>query len=419
MSSKSPQAGAMAPLSILIKRRNRGYANKQGVNLGNKQVGTQLFDDKPASSSNRGEGLTCEISHKLIDPEWDLFVANVSKGDHRQSSLWAAFKASYGWSPIRIIVKKEGHIVAGAQVLVRRLLGTLKIAHVLQGPVLSSNASVLLETVLDQLVRVVGANKISFLAVLPAYNCGAVDLLRKYGFHASGFLGGERATLIIDLSQESKLLLRQMRRTTRNNIRLGHDRGVRVRVGEERDLNIFHELLKSTSRRHKFTPESRDNCLNLWRHLEPSRHIMLFLAEYRGEVLSGLLAIPFGDTVMMKMFGWSGSKKWLRPNELLVWKAIEWSKEEGFIYFDLDGIHISAALALLSGACLPEPVKSSGTRFKLGFGGSAVLLPATYEYISNRAMRALSRKLFPEHGNRDLSPMLHRVLSERIIRKMR
>lgn len=388
-----------------------------GGNLGNNQVGSKPFGDNPASCSNTGEGLTCEISHKLIDSAWDSFVESVPRGDHLQSSLWAAFKASYGWSPIRIIIKKDGHTIAGVQFLVRRLFGVLKIAHVLQGPVLSSHEPGLFETMMQQLVKFIRAYKISYFAMLPACDCSAVDVLERNGFHTSAFLGGQRATLIIDLSQDSSTLLQNMRRTTRNNIRLGCDQGIWIREGREADLAFSHRLLEATGRRHKGVPESKEYYLDLWKHLEPSNHVKLFLAEYQGDLLSSVLVIPYGNMVAMKVFAWSGGRRWLRPNELLIWRAIRWSKENGFLNFDLNGIHISAARALLSGQSLPESEKSTTTRFKLGFGGSIVFLPATYEYIANRAMNSLFSKFFLIERDSNLTPILHHILSSRIMRK--
>ncbi len=295
--------------------------------------------------------------------------------------------------------------------LVRRL-GVLKIAHVLQGPVLSRSEPELLEAVLDQLVRVIRAQKISYLAVQPATNCDAAESFEKWGLQVSPFLVGQRATSVLDLSPELRIIMRRMRRTTRNNVGLAQELGVQVRQGKESDLAGFHRLLMATGERRHFVPESLDYCLKMWRNFAPSQGLKLFLAEYEGELLSGLLAVPFGDTVAMKMLGWSGSKRRLRPNELVVWKAVEWAKESGFLSFDLCGIDASAAIDLVAGKPLPESEESSITRFKLGFGGAVVLVPPTYEYISNAALRVVSRELLTLLGRWDISMTAHRVLSE-------
>jgi peptidoglycan pentaglycine glycine transferase (the first glycine) len=385
--------------------------NEQVRNLRNQQIGSPPFDDQPSLVADRAEGLRCEISHKLLDPEWDSFVAGVPLGNHFQSSPWAGFKASSGWSPIRIMIRKGSRIVAGVQVLVRSFLGTIKIAHVVQGPVLSSHEPELFETVLDELAKLIRADKIVYLAMHPAYDCGAVDMLEKHKFHARSFISKERATLIIDLSQDSRELLRKMRRTTRNNIRLGCDQGIRILNGKDTDIAVFHKLLAATGRRHTVTLESEEYLKSLWKHLEPLGHIRLFLAEYQGEILSGLLVIPFGNTVTMKKLAWGGSQRWLRPNELLIWKAIEWSKEKGFRYFDINGINIMAARALLSGKPLPEFEKQRSTRFVLGFRGSVVLLPAGYEYTSNRVMSSLFNRVDLIVESNKLNPILQRILS--------
>jgi peptidoglycan pentaglycine glycine transferase (the first glycine) len=385
--------------------------------LEDNQVGLQQYGLKLEPFLEIGKGLTHEISHKLIDSEWDSFVKSVPRGDHLQSSPWAAFKASYGWSPIRIIIKKDGLAVAGVQFLVRRVFGVLKIAQVLQGPVLSSQEPELFETTIQELVRLIRVIKINYLVVVPACDCSAAEVLGEKGFRPSGFLGGPRATLIIDLLQDSNALLHKMRRTTRNNIRIGRDQGIRVREGGEGDLAVFYRLLEATTKRHKGDPESKKYYLDLWKHLEPSNHVRLFLAEYQGEILSGVLLVPFGNTVTVKGLAWSGGRRWLRPNELLMWKAIGWSKENGFRYFDLNGISLLAAESLIAGQALPESERSTATRFKLGFGGGVILLPRAFEFIPNKAMSLLIGKLIPADRDNNLSPFLHRIFSSRLMRK--
>jgi lipid II:glycine glycyltransferase (peptidoglycan interpeptide bridge formation enzyme) len=356
------------------------------------------------------EGLTFAICCQEVDPAWDEFVASAPAGEYLQSSLWAAFKARMGWSPIRIILKADSCIVAGAQVLVRQLPFGLKFADVLQGPVLRSYEPELFNLVLDQLVNLVQTYKINYLTLQPGCDCGVLSDLNRKRFQDSPLLRGGRATLQIDLSQGSRSILHQMRRTTRDNIGRAENQGIRIRAGKQEDLTVFHQLLEATARRQKFTAESREYYLNLWETLEPSKQLKLFISEYQDEVLSALLAIPFGNTVRAKKFVWSGGKGWLRPNELLLWKAIEWSKENGFLKFNLGGIEPSAAQAHLCGTPLPEPLKRTPSRFLLGFGGQIVLLPPTYEYIPNRALRMALQKSTSLFSSRSLVVLLQNTV---------
>jgi len=53
----------------------------------------------------------------------------------------------------------------------------------------------------------------------------------------------------------------------------------------------------------------------------------LLLADYKGEILSSILLLAFGDTVSYKMGGWSGERRDVRPNELLHWTAMRWARD--------------------------------------------------------------------------------------------
>ncbi len=329
-----------------------------------------------------------------------------------QTSLWSAFKVSSNWLPIRAILRRNGNIVGGAQVLVRQLPLGLKIARVPQGPVILNSDPELFITVIEYLVDLIRIHNINYMALQPDVNYSKVDELRDRGVEISQFLGDVRATLLLDLTQRSETLLRQMRRTTRNNIRQAEGLGIRVREGTLADMSIFSDLMERTARRQEFVARPLAYYISMWTSLNPAHHIKLFLAEYQGEPISSLLVIPFGDTVMVEAVGWSGPRSRLRPNELLLWKGIEWAKNEGYRQFDLAGIHISAAHALLSGKSLPEDLKSDATRFKLGFGGSIVMKPPTFEYIPNRALRLFLRKSSSIIGKRDLTSLLQEVLSK-------
>jgi lipid II:glycine glycyltransferase (peptidoglycan interpeptide bridge formation enzyme) len=79
------------------------------------------------------------------------------------------------------------------------------------------------------------------------------------------------------------------------------------------------------------------------------------------------------------MGAWSGSRTGLRPNELMHWHAIQWARERGYRYYDLDGIDEPAARAVLAGEELPESGKRGTTHFKLGLGGEVTLYPTAYD----------------------------------------
>jgi lipid II:glycine glycyltransferase (peptidoglycan interpeptide bridge formation enzyme) len=203
------------------------------------------------------------------------------------------------------------------------------------------------------------------------------------------------ATVVLDLGPDEDVLLSRMKPKTRYNVQLSQRKGIRVREGTAADLPVFQQMLEQTARRQKFSPNSALQLANMCRILSPAGQFKLFIAEYEGQAVSGLLAVPFRDTVIYKRGAWSGQHGSRRPNEALHWAAIQWAKRQGFRYYDFDGIQARTAKRIVKGEPLPDSMLQSVTRFKLGFGGRVVLLPGSYSYICHPLLRWGCQRTFP------------------------
>jgi hypothetical protein len=154
-------------------------------------------------------------------------------------------------------------------------------------------------------------------------------------------------------------------------------------------------MLKATATRQDFSPYPLHYFHAMWRLLEPTGNLKLFLALLGDEVVSGQLIVPFGDTVINKMSVWSGSHGSKRPNEVLQWHSIEWSKRNGYHYYDFEGIDERAAALVQKGEPIPDELKQTVTSFKLGFGGDAARFPPALYLVRNRYLRWGYETVFP------------------------
>ena len=73
----------------------------------------------------------------LDETTWDRLVSQDPNGHLLQTWDWGELKGAFGWTPWRVAVERDGALVAGAQVLYRRL-GPLTMAYIPKGPVLCS-----------------------------------------------------------------------------------------------------------------------------------------------------------------------------------------------------------------------------------------------------------------------------------------
>jgi lipid II:glycine glycyltransferase (peptidoglycan interpeptide bridge formation enzyme) len=328
-----------------------------------------------------------------LDPlRWDEFVASHPGGGHLQLSQWAAVKRTVGWDSVIAGFETNDGIVGGAAILHRRIPVFGRIGYIPRGPLLDDPD--LAPRFVEELTRMASRLGIRHLTVQPPMGGEALEpVMATAGFFPGTAPVAPDATLVVDLARDDDEILGAMSARTRYNVRLFQRRELRLRGGDATDLAAYHHLLERTSKRQGFDPYPLDYYLALWEQLAPLGHIHLFLLERSDELVSAMLAVTFGDTVTNKLAVWSGEHGQDRPNEGLYWMVMQWGKANGFRRFDLEGIPRPVAEATIAGAEIPEKYRSSVASFKLGFGGTLLLLPGPWIWASSRPVAAAYRKL--------------------------
>lgn len=348
------------------------------------------------------------------DREWDAFLASTPGGHHAQSSCWAQLKATIGWRAVRVAVTDADRVVGGAQLLFKPLplQRAGHIGYVTRGPLIAPGHVAALNPVLRELQRMAQQLQVRYLAVQPPANGAWIEPhLIEAGFRATTIELAPTATVLVDLHADRETLLARLKRRTRSNVRHGLKHGLTFREGDERDLPAYNALVKATSQRQQFASYSQTYFEDLWRLYRPSGYIRLFIVEADSRLVSAMLAITFGGTVINRLSVWSGELGSAKPNDVLQWKAIEWAQEHGYHYYDLEGIHRPTAEALLCGEEIPDDALQSVTSFKLGFGGQVILYPRAHEYIGNPALRWGYYHVF--------NPVSRRLAVENLVRGVR
>lgn len=289
------------------------------------------------------------------DPAWDDSLASVPGGQHVQTSLWAQVKAELGWRAIRIQLGDDRQLIAGAQLLLKPLSIMGALAYLPQGPLLRHRDDALADVLLGAVHRAARAHRVRYLVVQPSDgDSDMMSRLSRHGFRPSALEVGPTATMRIDVTQDLDTILAQMKAKTRYNIRHGERRGITVREGTGQHVSLFYQALVATSQRQGFMPYPQSYFETMARIFEPQGRFRFFIAMYRDEPVSILLAIRFGRTTVYKKGAWFGRYGEHHPNEVLHWAAIKWAKAQGCHDYDLEGIDPRAAQALLREEPLPE-----------------------------------------------------------------
>lgn len=357
-----------------------------------------------------------EVSSALEDTEWDAFVAETPGGHHAQTSLWAQLKASLGWRSMRIIVRQQRLIIGGAQLLFRNVSLLGSVGYLTKGPLISVDDVILEDLIMGQIHQVSKVNHARYLVVQPPNLNNRQNLsnrMANWGFKESlmPFAPTPYTTLLIDLHRDLSDILSRMRTSTRRNIRLAERRGITVREGTEQDLNVFYRTLMATSTRQNFSEYPEEYWNRFHKAFSACGYAKIFLSEYKGEVVSSLLLVNFGDTVIYKKGGWMGNCKDLHPNDLLHWKAIQWAKCQGYHYYDFEGINSDAAKAIQREGSLPKAYQRTVTWYKLGFGGELTFYPVPFDYVYNPVLRWIYLTLFAKVRHRsDINYFINRFI---------
>lgn len=349
-------------------------------------------------------GYTVNVSETLVDPDWDAFVSVTPGGHHVQTSCWAQVKSPLGWKSVRIVASTGGDIVGGAQILMRPSPIGGSIAYVTKGPICADRCPELAEMLIQQIVHFCRRYRCRFLAIQPPNNGGWVcRTIDHFGFCKSSLEISPTASLLIDLAPGADKIMGKMKRETRRNIRRSERAGVTVYEGDHSDLDLFYPLYLATARRQGFLPYERKYFDIMWQAFAPLGGIALLIASYKDEAIAAQLLIPFGDTVIAKMCGWSGSNSKAYPNNALFWAAILWAVEHGYKYFDFEGLNREGAKIVLDGKKLPHEARFEQDAIKFGYGGQVVSYPAVYTFIPNRLFKFAFKCLQPAI-ERDILP---------------
>jgi lipid II:glycine glycyltransferase (peptidoglycan interpeptide bridge formation enzyme) len=251
--------------------------------------------------------------------------------------------------------------------------------------------------VLDALRPLARRERILYLKVQPPAGGEATEpLLRARGFVASAYPAAQVATVRVDVQRDPEEILAGMRPQRRRNIRKGARVGITVRTAGAEGLAAFAALLDDTRGRRGegFSPYAIDVYGDMLRLFGES-HAQLLLAAHDGEVLSGTLLIAYGDTVVVLMSAWSGKSANLHPNEVMHWHGMQWARDNGFRYFDFDGIQESVARATLAGERVPEAELEGNTAYKLAMGGEVAVYPSAYDRSFHPLLAWSTRVLAP------------------------
>lgn len=263
------------------------------------------------------------------DPRWADFVASREEATAFHQPAWSRLLArTYGYRPLVVVQTVAGEVTVGLPLMeVRsRLTGrrfvslpfTDHCAPLARG---DRELTRLIEGLAAWQLGQDGA-KLHVHAELSAAEGIRSSVVAVYHTLA---LDGGRAKLLARLKGSS--VLRGIRKAEREGVEL-----VVSTAAEESDS--FYRLLLQTRRRHGVPIQPRRFFTWLWADMLDRGLGFAVIARLRGRPIAGAVFLSSRQTVVYK-YGASDVRFWqLRPNNAVMWAAIEWALERGCAQFE-------------------------------------------------------------------------------------
>lgn len=329
------------------------------------------------------------------DAEWDEFVAEHPDGSVLQTTQWARLKNRFGWRSRRVWLKREGQLIAGAQILVRSAaLGLMRIAYIPHGPLVNWQDKEQVAVILNQIDFAAYEHGAGMLKMEPLLWLGEMsagkwkELCQVHECLPDSDSIQPPQTLIVDLTPTEEEILARMKQKTRYNIKLAAKKGVTVRQGDRDDVRIFNELLRETAQRSQFGVHAPEYYLSAYELFSPE-YMGLFIAELESKPLAAIMAFINGTRAAYFYGASSNAERKRMPTYAVQWSAMRWAKERGCTEYDLWGVPDYPEDELEAQFQERNEGLWGVYRFKRGFGGELKRTVGSADRVYNKLVYRL------------------------------
>ncbi|MGI5085179.1 lipid II:glycine glycyltransferase FemX [Treponema putidum] len=314
-----------------------------------------------------------------------------------QSWAWGDFKESMGAIAERIGFFEDGKLKSGIQIIFSKIPKTKYTVGIASKTVMPEQENI------EALKETAKKHKAIFIKVEPDIFCPAQKdnhleavyseaaflktsigdkknfLLKNGAKKGKPFF--EKYNFLLNIEKTEDELLASFHSKTRYNIRLAEKKGVTIiDKSTEEGMEDYIRLMEETTKRQGFFNHNGEYFRQMFKIL-PKDTLRIFEAVYEEEVLTAWILFKFNGKLYYPYGASSNNHRELMPNNLIMWKAIQYGKESNCSLFDLWG-------------CLgPNPdTKNSWYgfhKFKAGYNPQLVEYIGTFDFVYKHLMYKL------------------------------
>jgi lipid II:glycine glycyltransferase (peptidoglycan interpeptide bridge formation enzyme) len=324
---------------------------------------------------------------KVSSSTWDDFLGGWPDAHLLQTSAWGALKQEFGWGVDHVL---GGQNLLGAQILFKSMLFGYRLAYIPKGPVgwqaESAGGEASWQGFLPAVDEICRQRRAVLLIMEPDFGENQITC-EPAGFSPGLQTIQPRRTLLVDLTGGESAVLGRMKQKTRYNIRLAQKKGVISQPSQ--DIETFYQLMMATAQRDAFGVHTLGYYQKAYQIFRPLGECELFIAEYEGEPLAGLMVFAHGSRAWYLYGASTEQHRELMPTYLVQWEAMRWAIQRGCSTYDLWGVPDDDEADLEANFTQRADGLWGVYRFKRGFGGILRRSAGSYERVYNPALYAI------------------------------
>lgn len=286
----------------------------------------------------------------------------IKDGGFLQSKEWISFQDSAGKEIAKL--QKTGEYSANTVEYTLPIIG--KYLFIPRGPVFSGEEAK--ESCANKLSQIAKGRKAVWIRIEPQNKDDLHSLkkcFKKLGYKTVKSRKDHQPsqTLMLSLEMTKDELLAQMKAKTRYNIRLAERKGVKIEKKRDKEsIDAFIRLSKETAKRDGIVIHPGKYYRKMIETI-PEDMLVLYIAEFRGEVIGAALTSFYGTVATYLHGASSNTNRNVMAPALLQWAMICEAKKRGMKKYDFGGTKIEKDE---SGELLKNNWAGI-SKFKLGF----------------------------------------------------
>lgn len=279
-----------------------------------------------------------EIKEITDQKTWDNFIVTFPEYTFLQGWNWGEINLTTGEKVWRLGIFKDKKMVGVCQVFfVSAKRG--KFLFVPHGPLFKNFSSSNFKFLLNYLKVLAKKNNCSFIRISPFIEATDKNkkIFKNLGFKSSPTIMHAEETWLININQDEKEILSQMRKTTRNLISRAQRENVEIiKSNNVKDIKYLYDLQIKTSIRSNFVPFPQNLLEKELEIFSKDNQCLLFLGKHNNEILAAAIIVFFGKFAYYYQSGSQESK--VPVNYLLQWEVIREAKSRGCEIYNMWGI---------------------------------------------------------------------------------